>query len=216
MFDHKNIAVVYLRMFISILSGHLADINKKLSRVGETTLFQAAGVIVTVALNSEDGSYYLHFTTDLGSKSFKIGKVATINKSVLNQIEVWFHREHREAYSESLALIEASIKKVNIKPFILGIGWFKRLGFTKNIMKIKYGSQFLDQLLQTQVTVQRGITNRLAVFVDIYTGNIKGDVLNFIPVHAGIMRSYVASLNKDPVNQWLREVLLEHVDINLK
>lgn len=227
MFDYKNVAVIYLRMFLSILTANLAAINKHLGGLELTTipsshvypmlsLFSASGVTASVLLR--EGIYYLVVTAagDGANREFKLGKTATISKSVLNQLEVWFHKEYRADYNDSINVITESIKRVNIKPFITDIGWIKRLIFAQNVKDISYGTFQLDQLLQTRVTVQRGITNRLHVFVDIVTGNIKGALTNYIPVHAGIMRSYYANQATDPVNKWLREALLEHVDVNLK
>jgi hypothetical protein len=227
MFDYQNVAVIYLRMFLTILAGNLAEVNKRLNdlalvhRPGSViepsmVLFAANGVSATIVLL--DGAYHLVLmaSKDGTSKSFKLGKTATISKAVLNQLEVWFHKEYRAIYTDSITVITESIKKVNIKPFITEIGWLKRLTFGQNVKEIKYGAFHLDQLLSTRVTVQRGITNKLQVFVDIHTGGIKGELTNYIPVHAGIMRSYYANASNDPVNKWLREALLEHVDVNLK
>ncbi|QZA70514.1 hypothetical protein AH04_27 [Erwinia phage AH04] len=225
MFDYKNVAVIYLRMFLSILAANFTAANKRLEKlvlnqVGnaypQQLLFCANGVSATIMMR--ESIYYLivSIATGEGAKEFKLGKTATISKSILNQLEVWFHKEHRQMYNESIGIITASIKRVTIKPFISEIGWIKRLCFTQNVKNISYGSQHLDQLLPTRVTVQRGITNKLQVFVDIHTDNIKGELTKFIPVHAGIMRSYYANQATDPVNKWLREVLLEHVDVNLK
>lgn len=225
MFDYKNVAVIYLRMFLSILTANITAVNKRLENFGltpvmgsvsERTLFAAEGVTAVILLR--EGFYYLLLTVSgsLGSKEIKLGKTATISKSVLNQLEVWFHKEYRAQYNDSINIITDSIKRVNIKPFISEIGWLKRLTFAQNVKEITYGTFHLDQLLQTRVTVQRGITNKLQVFVDIHTANIKGALTDYIPVHAGIMRSYYANQATDPVNKWLREALLEHVDVNLK
>lgn len=225
MFDYKNVAVVYLRMFLSILAANITAVNKRLENfnlvpvLGQTpekTLFSADGVTASIMLR--EGLYYLVITIagEFNPKEIKLGKTATISKSILNQLEVWFHKEFRPSYNDSINIIIASIKRVNIKPFITDIGWLKRLTFKQNVEDISYGTFYLDQLLQTRVTVQRGLTNRLHVFVDIHTGNIKGSLTEYIPVHAGIMRSYYANQATDPVNKWLREALLEHVDVNLK
>jgi hypothetical protein len=225
MFDYKNVAVVYLRMFLSILSANITAVNKRLENFNlvpvlgqapEKTLFSADGVNASIMLR--EGLYYLVITIagEFNPKEIKLGKTATISKSILNQLEVWFHKEFRPSYNDSINIIIASIKRVNIKPFITDIGWLKRLTFKQNVEDISYGTFYLDQLLQTRVTVQRGLTNRLHVFVDIHTGNIKGSLTEYIPVHAGIMRSYYANQATDPVNKWLREALLEHVDVNLK
>lgn len=227
MFDYKNVAVIYLRMFLSILTANITAVNRRLENfnlipvLGDTTypqrtLFSADGVTAVIMLR--EGFYYLLLTIpgSLNSKEIKLGKTATINKSILNQLEVWFHKEYRSQYNDSINIITESIKRVNIKPFISEIGWLKRMTFTQNVKNITYGTFYLDQLLQTRVTVRRGITNKLQVFVDIHTGNIKGDLTDYIPVHAGIMRSYYANQGSDPVNKWLREALLEHVDVNLK
>lgn len=233
MFDYKNVAVIYLRMFLSILAANITAVNKRLENFGLTpvqnpkvgdsiypqrTLFSADGVCAVIMLR--EGIHYLIISlagsgpTD--SKEIKLGKTATISKSALNQLEVWFHKEYRSQYNDSINIITESIKRVNIKPFISEIGWLKRLTFGQNVKDITYGTFHLDQLLQTRVTVQRGLTNRLQVFVDIHTGNIKGALTDYIPVHAGIMRSYYANQATDPVNKWMREALLEHVDVNLK
>lgn len=225
MFDYKNVAVVYLRMFLSILSANITAVNKRLEKlVLEPTgvsypmksLFSADGVTASIMLR--EGLYYLVICIAgvVDHKEIKLGKTPTISKSILNQLEVWFHKEFRPSYNDSINIIIASIKRVNIKPFITDIGWLKRLTFKQNVEDISYGTFYLDQLLQTRVTVQRGLTNRLHVFVDIHTGNIKGSLTEYIPVHAGIMRSYYANQATDPVNKWLREALLEHVDVNLK
>lgn len=215
-------------MFLSILSINLTLVNKKLSgdlkdvtwadagNNGTITLFTGVGVGAFIV--KEMDFYYLHITTslELNGKMIKLGRTPTINKSIMNSLEVWFHKEYRGFYNESIGLITEGIKLINIKPFIQDIGWLKRLTFAQNVKKITYKNHHMDELLQTRVTVQRGITNRLQVFVDIHTDNIKGLLTTFIPVHAGIMRSYTANINNDPVNKWLQEVMLEHVDLNLK
>lgn len=228
MFEFKNVAVIYLRMFLSILSTNLTLVNKKLSgdlrdvtwlnaaNENSITLFIGTGVGAYIV--KEMDFYYLHITTslELSGKMIKLGRTPTISKSVMNSLEVWFHKEYRPSYFESINLITESIKLINIKPFIQDIGWLKRLTFAHNVKDITYKNRDMDTMLQTRVTVQRGLTNRLQVFVDIHTGNIKGALTTFIPVHAGIMRSYTANVNNDPVNKWLQEVMLEHVDLNLK
>lgn len=203
-------------MFISLLTNNLVAVNKHLSKGVSGNLFNAHGVLAV--LSFEEGVYYLTVTSELdgGPKVIKLGKTSTISKSVLNQLEVWFHKEYRQVYNESIQIITASIKNVNIKPFILDIGWVKRLCFSSNMKEIKYGSPHLDELISTFVTVQRSVTNRLQVFVDIHTGGIRGALTKFVPTHVGIMRTYRANMTSDPVNKWLREALLEHVDINLK
>lgn len=226
MFDYKNVAVIYLRMFLSILATNITAVNKRLERLALSpveansypmkSLFSADGITASIMLR--EGLYYLVISVvgEFHPKELKLGKTPTISKSILNQLEVWFHKEYRPSYNDSINVIIASIKRVNIKPFINDIGWLKRLTFKQNVKDISYGTFYLDQLLQTRVTVQRGITNKLNVFVDIHTANIKGSLTEYIPVHAGIMRSYYANQATDPVNKWLREALLEHVDVNLK
>lgn len=225
MFDYKNVAVIYLRMFLSILTANITAVNKRLGKLvvedinnsyPMKTLFSADGLSVVIVFR--EGQCYLVISTigDGSPKEIKLGKTATISKSVLNQLEVWFHKEYRPQYNEAINIITDSIKLVSIKPLISSIGWVKRLTFGQTVKDISYGSSSLDQLLQTRVTVQRGLTNRLHVFVDIHTANIRGSLTDYIPVHAGIMRSYYANQATDPVNKWLRETLLEHVDVNLK
>lgn len=226
MFDYKNVTIIYLRMFLNILTANITAVNKRLEKLvlnsvptnahSMNCLFGADGITVLIVLR--ENSYYLIISVIGGfsCKEIKLGRTPKITKSILNQLEVWFHKEYRLLYNDSMNIITESIKCVNIKPFINEISWVKRLTFGKNTKEISYGTYSLDKLLQTRVTVQHGISNKLHIFVDIHTGRIKGILAEYIPVHAGIMRSYHARKTTDPINKWLHEVLLEHVDVNLK
>lgn len=229
MFDYNSMTVIYLRMFLSLLAENITKVNKELAQATMTplydnnftfcVLFTAGGLRVTLALQGDIYSLYLVTGTSISDRKnrvIKLGKTPHINKSMLNQLEVWFHREHRATYAEAIGVITDSIKLVNIKPFVNDIGWFKRLRFTQNVYEVSYGNSAINALMHTQVVVQRSLFNRLQVVVDAHTCNVSGFFTKFIPVHAGIMRTYYANATDKSLNRWVRELLLEHVEVHLK
>jgi hypothetical protein len=224
MFDYNSMTVIYLRMFLSLLAENIARVNKELTNAimlpmsngayTQCLLFSAGALRVTLVLEGE--IYSLHLTTGTTERFIKLGKSPHISKSVLNQLEVWFHREHRGTYNEAIDIITQSVNLVNIKPFVNAIGWFKRLIFGQNVQEIHYGDSNISSLMKTRVVVQRGIFNRLQVFIETHTGDVSGLFTKLVPVHAGIMRTYHANTADTSLNRWIRGVLLEHVERHLK
>lgn len=217
MFNYNHIQAIFIGLFIRIVEGNLKKANELLAKAKfNGPVWEMPGLAIWLSL-SEDGKIYSLIIEALGTKQhFKLSKNPTINKRVLNEMKVWYHKYGRKYHDDAHNYIDSQIDKLDIRPVITKIPVLQRLLNTQQEHVLKYSSSLLNEIMPTRVVIRRNIFNKLTVFVDVSTATIKGPMSELFPVHFGVMRSYEASMAKDPVNYWLREALREHAEQNLR
>ena len=217
MFNYNHIQAIFIALFIKIVEGNLKKANELLVKSKfNSPVWEMPGLVVWLSL-SEDGKLYTLIIEALGTKQhFKLSKTPTINKRVLNEMKVWYHKYGRKYHDDASHYIESQIGAMDIRPIIMKIPFMQRLLNVQQEHVLKYTSSLLNEIMPTRVVIRRNIFNKLTVFVDVSTAAVKGPMSELFPVHFGVMRSYEASIAKDPVNHWLHETLREHVDQNLR
>lgn len=215
-----------LRMFITYLLKNLTQVNTLLSdafadpKKVRVVLFEISdvdcGVIVSVC-RAGSGKFHLVIQTRSMSKLFKLGSIKSpISKRLVNDIEVYFHREYREVYADAINHLISDIELADVKHKARNIPLVCRLFYKP--MEYNLNSLFgiTGEFLRTSITIRRSIFNKLMVCVVTQGPSPKGLMESVMPIHIGVSNKYLADGKSDPVNKWFRQVLLDHVELFYK
>lgn len=217
MFNYNHIQAIFIAMFIKIVEGNMKKANELLGKVRyNQPVWDMPGLVVYLSQN-EDTKQYSLIIEAMGTKQhFKLSKTPTINKRVLNEMKVWFHKYGRPYREDARRYINKQVDDLDIRSLILKTPFIHRLLGTQQEFTLKYTSNLLNEIMPTRVVIQRNIFNKLNVFVEVTTSGAKGPLSELFPVHFGVSRQYTAHVSKDPVNHWLRQVVFEHLNHNLR
>lgn len=222
MFNYNHRHAVALRMFVTILAANIAKVNELITKHFSepknvrVVLFGFAGVVVTVIRNSNK----LFLNIMVGEKvvhQFALNHIKQpVSKRLVNDIEVFFHREYREQHAGAISKLDDAIDLADVKHKARNIPLVCRLFYKPVEFDIEFNDRLLSEIFGAHVTIRRSIFNKLSVTVVTGTKVVSGLMREVFPVHVGVSRNYLADGSSDPVNQWFRQCLTDHVDTFFK
>lgn len=216
-----------LRMFITYLLKNLSQVNTLLGaefadpKKKRVVLFEMGdviegGILVTI-YRYEDGKFHLTIQHRFQAKHFKLGNIKSlISKRLVNDIEVYFHREYRVAYDRAINYLISDIELADVKHKARNIPLVCRLFYKPMEYRLNSLFDVTSEFLRTDITIRRSIFNKLLVCVITQGPTPKGLMESVMPIHIGVSNKYLADGKSDPVNKWLRQVLLDHVELFYK
>jgi len=213
MFNYQHFQAIFINLFIKTIELNLNKVNDILARSGYAeSLYSMMGVNIVMAIDDQDKNYYLVIQALGDEHRFKLSKQPRISKRVINELKVWFHKHGRDYHTDALAYIKGSIGEIDIRPTIRSYTlWERLLNQSKEII-VSHRSNLLSEFMTIRVVIHRNIFNRLVVNLDVSSQGPKGKLSSCFPIHFGIFQQYNANSEKEPVNQWIREIVTEHVE----
>lgn len=213
MFNYNHIQAIFINLFIRTIEVNLNKVNDLLARSGYAeSVYAMLGVNIVMAMDEQDKNYYLVFNAFGGEHRFKLSKQPRISKRVINELKVWFHKHARDYHADALSFIKGSINEIDIRPTIKSYSiWERLLNQSKEII-VEHRSKLLSDVMTIRIVIHRNLFNKLVVNLDVSSQGPKGRLSSCFPIHFGIFQQYNANVEKDPVNQWIRDIVNEHVE----
>lgn len=231
MLSFYNIQAVIVRMLLSFIAANTASINSKLepilgSLASSAVLWDRFGVIIHIN-RKENGKWVLTLRTDLTDKGgqqifeIQLGSDANaFNKRVLNALNVWAHANFREAADRFYDVALNGINQLDIRSYITDIGLIDRVLNKPHHHELSLGNSTVDLLIDSEITITRSLFNRLVVTVSVSSNLVSGKnallLEKQMAVATGVLRQFVANIQQEPVNDYVRQAFTDHIEFNLK
>lgn len=229
-FSVMNIRAVVVRVLLTFIATNAAVINSRYSALLSTTekhlitVWDRMGVIMLLT-KDEKGHWHLSVSTGTGTAPFfeiKIGSINNVfNRRTLNALEVWYHsnlRSYKVGFDNAAA---NAVKQIDIRGHILTINFLDRLMNRSKEVDIKLPSP-LNEMISIHLDIKRSVFNKLMVSVSVSSPSItssgKGDSVleSLFPIHFGNLRQFNANVMQEPVNLYVQQAIMDHIEHNLK
>lgn len=235
MLNIVDLRAVIIRMLLTFITENTATVNAKIQNVinnmqplgGSPVLWNRHGVFIILNKNDK-GQVFMEIyigESNVPSFSIKLGsEVNAINARVLNALGVWYHSQVRERKNHFDNVVENGIKQIDITPCLKDFSILDRLLGKEKEISLSTGNKISDELIETQVSLRRSITNNLSVVVSVSTKGlgrgrgeyVTGALETLFPVHHGVLKQFSARMGTDPVNEYIRQAIQDHLEHNLK
>lgn len=226
-----NLRAVVVRVLLSFIALNADVINARYKTILEVTernlitIWDNLGVIMLLT-KDDKGHWHLSVSTGSGGSPFfeiKLGSTTNLfNRRTLNALEVWYHSNLREAKSRFDNAAINAVKQIDIRPYILNIGFMDRLMGRSKEVDIKLPAP-LSELISIHLDIKRSIFNKLIVSVSANSPNLtpaknqeESFLANLFPIHFGNLRQFNANIQQEPVNAYVQQAILDHIEHNLK
>lgn len=231
MLTFNELTAIAFRIFINFLAGNQKAINTRLTSILEKgfseyegedavrlgTLFSTGNFRVGVMIVGKTA--YLEVDRQTGTfehtvQCIKLGKTGfdPINKRVINELNVIFHREYRDQSSMALDSIRKAIRRASVNAFLGSFRLIDRLIGRQKLTTLKTDSD-VDQIVEVSVRAVKAITGKTMVKVFVSTEiNDKGWITEGLtPVHFGAIREFTVYGNTDSVDDLIFTAVEDHL-----
>lgn len=224
-FDFAAIfSAVNIRIAMAKILSNIDAVNKdladRLSSATVATIIRQGNIVVSGFVTN--GNRYLvisegAFKDNVRLQTIKLGNTAKlINKRVINDLQVWQHREYHGLLEKFDDMLDRKISDINIRGDLDRIGFNDRLFC--NTVVIKPISELFDlaRLVDLEVLASRTIFNKATVTISVTPARPEGDFTSasimetISPIHDGIMRQATTHYKREPVNQYVQEVVRQY------
>lgn len=224
-FDFAAIfSAVNIRIAMAKILSNIDAVNKdladRLSSLTVATIIRQGNIVVSGFV--ADGNRYLvisegAFKDNVRLQTIKLGNTAKlINKRVINDLQVWQHREYHGLLEKFDDMLDRKISDINIRGDLDRIGFSDRLFC--NTVVIKPINELFDlaRLVDLEVLASRTIFNKATVTISVTPARPEGDFTStsimetISPIHDGIMRQATTHYKHEPVNQYVQEVVRQY------
>lgn len=237
MLSTNEIAALAIRVLVNFLTGNLEVINSRLGSalakfkeenevsgdpITVGTLFSFLGLRAIVVIRGKVSYIDIHVPGKDGLTTvypIKLGKAGfdPINKRVLNEIAVMFHRDYKDMLPVALEVVRSMSRGWHNPTPLLGSFTFidRLIGRQKRtVLKTKCN---VDDVLVVEVSATKTIFGKSLIKVGVSTElNDQGWIIEgLVPVHFGALREFVSHSSKDPVWTWVQSVVEDHVSSHL-
>ena len=226
-----NIRAVVVRVLLTFIAANATTINARYSDIlprterNVITVWDHMGVIILLTKDPK-GHWMLSVSIGNGGAPFfetKVGSITNVfNRRTLNLLEVWYHANLREYKSRFDAVAINAVKQIDIRPYIMEIGFTDRLLGRSNEVDIRLPTG-LNELINVHLDIKRSVFNKLIVAVSVdsaaFTGKLEKDagvVESLFPIHFGNLRQFNANVENEPVNKYVQQTIIDHIEQNLK
>lgn len=216
-FNYNHVQAIFISLFIKLVENNLTKVNAVLGKhaYDGSVIFKCLGVVIRLSQPEGSNLFWLVIEA-LGDKHrFKLQKTPAINKRVVNELKVWFHKHGHSYRVKALEYIADKIDEINIHDHVRNVSVLDRFLGTQKEHQIKYPNNLLNEIMPTVVTVQRSIFNRVSIFTTVTTNGFSGCLSSILPVHLGVMRAYDTKVG-GVINHHVRDAVAEHLSKNLQ
>lgn len=219
MFTATHATALIIRLIISYIAANVDKVNELLGQVEvgtSLTLFQRGNLVITCSRAGGKGVLQFEWGGDQFHEIKLNSPKKSISKRVLNDLEVWYHRELRAL--EQDARRNAALAIENIQPS----KQFKYFGFVDKLLgaartvDLKTTNASFDRLVETKAIIVPSLFGKSSVTISstIDIGNTASPLLRVLPVHFGSTQEfYVNKAEQQHVDHYAQEVVAEVVDL---
>ncbi|QGH71868.1 hypothetical protein N1M2_5 [Klebsiella phage N1M2] len=229
-FSVMNIRAVVVRVLLTFIGMNAAVINSRYSAILASTekqlitIWDRMGVIMLLT-KDEKGHWHLSVSTGTGNSPFfeiKVGSTNNVfNRRTLNALEVWYHSNLRTYKVTFDNAATNAVKQLDIRGYITDIGFMDRLFNRSKEVDIKLPTP-LNEMISIHLDIKRSIFNKLMVSVSVSSPAITSDgkcgsaLETLFPIHFGNLRQFNANIEQEPVNAYVQQAIMDHIEHNLK
>lgn len=210
MINKFSMQILFISNFIKIILGDTKKVNDRLecyNLQGQVIYSdELEEVVFKVVLGDKGYDLFIN-----GERILSFGNKVVFNKRTINELQVWFHKKCRQDYNTTVASINQLIGKMEITSLFDKFTFTERLLGGSKEFNVTTGSVYLDSVINVHVSLKRTVFNKFKAVITTSTEKPCGLLGKLYPTHCGVIRQFGGSINSDPVNQWFREVLHDHI-----
>jgi hypothetical protein len=215
MLNHSSMQAIFIRAFIDFIMLNTKKVNEELdgrALVNQPIFHDLVGNVL-IEIRERQGKLALLVNKE---QVLVFTGRAAFNKRTINELNVWFHREHRSNHNTALNSIKALIDKMSIRDKFNEFTFFEKLIFTSKEFNVSTGSVYLDEEVNARIFIQLSLLGNFKLIVETTGERPEGVVGRLFPAHCGLFQEFTGRLKTDPVDSWFKEVLRTHVEQHLK
>ncbi|QBZ70828.1 hypothetical protein pETSU_247 [Edwardsiella phage pEt-SU] len=217
MFTATHATALVIRLILTYIAANVKIVNELLSQVevGQSlTLFQRGKLIITMSRAGGKGVLQFEF----GDREFheiKLNSAKTpISKRVLNDLEVWYHREFRPLEIEARECAEIALGQIHLERELRKFTFMDKLLGRGRTVDLNTGFAMFDRLIENKATIQPNLFGKTKVLIqsEVSLGNHAAPLRRILPVQFGASQEFTVS-NGDPVDAYARSVIKSVLDL---
>lgn len=217
MFTATHATALVIRLILTYIAANVKTVNELLSQVevGQSlTLFQRGKLVITMSRAGGKGVLQFEF----GDREFHEVKLnsakAPISKRVLNDLEVWYHRDLRVLEVEARECAEIAMEQIRLERELKKFTFMDKLLGRGRTVELSTGFAMFDKLVENKATIQPSLFGKTKVLVqsEVSLGNHASPLRRILPVMFGSSQEFVVS-NGEPVDAYARSVIKSVFDL---
>lgn len=231
----NEITALAIRVLINFLVSNQKEINLRLTELLEKahaenkdgddfrvgTLFKLWGVHVYVIVRGKTSYIEIHYPTDINMFTvvpIKLGKSGfdPINKRVINELNVLFHRDYKDQLVLGQDTIRKVIRNTDGSAFLNTFRLMDRLIGRKKIHVLKTNT-VIDKMVEVSLSAVKAVTGKTMVKVFVSTELKDEDwiISGLTAVHFGAIREFTLYGNTQQVNSLVYAAVQDHISNHL-
>lgn len=219
MFTATHATALIIRLIISYIAANVDKVNELLAQVEvgtSLTLFQRGNLVITCSRAGGKGVLQFEWGGDQFHEIKLNSPKKAISKRVLNDLEVWYHRELRPLEQDARRCAILAIDNIQLVNQFKYFGFMDKLLGAARTVELKTSNASFDRLVETKATIKPSLFGKATVILtsSIDIGNTASPLLRVLPVHFGATQEfYVSKGEMRCVDGYARYVVQEVVDL---
>lgn len=217
MFTATHATALVIRLILTYIAANVKTVNELLSQVevGQSlTLFQRGKLVITMSRAGGKGVLQFEF----GHGEFHEVKLnsakAPISKRVLNDLEVWYHRELRAQEVEAREFAAIALGQIRLERELKKFSFMDKLLGRGRTVELSTGFTMFDRLIDAKATIQPSLFGKTKVLVqsEVLMGNHAAPLRRILPVQLGSSQEFTVAKG-DPADAYARSVIKSVFDL---
>lgn len=217
MFTATHATALVIRLILTYIAANVKTVNELLSQVevGQSlTLFQRGKLIITMSRAGGKGVLQFEF----GDREFHEIKLnsakAPISKRVLNDLEVWYHREFRALEVEAREYANVALGHIHLERELQKFTFMDKLLGRGRTVNLGTGFAMFDRLIENKATIQPSLFGKTKVLIqsEVGLGNHAAPLRRILPVQFGASQEFTVAKG-DPADAYARSVIKSVLDL---
>lgn len=219
MFTATHATALIIRLIISYIAANVDKVNELLAQVEvgtSLTLFQRGNLVITCSRAGGKGVLQFEWGGDQFHEIKLNSPKKAISKRVLNDLEVWYHREWRTV--ESMAQMHAvdDISGLNLGEELNKFSLVERLTGAARTVRLKTFNASFDRLIETKAIIVPSLFGKYKVVIEtnIDLGNNDAPLRRILPVMLGATNEfYLSKTERQDADMFVGQVVQDTVDL---
>ena len=219
MFTATHATALIIRLIISYIAANVDKVNELLGQVEvgtSLTLFQRGNLVITCSRAGGKGVLQFEWGGDQFHEIKLNSPKKSISKRVLNDLEVWYHREMRALELDARNNAALAIENIQLAKQFKYFGFMDKLLGNVRTVELKTTNTSFDRLIETKAVIKASLFGKAAVTLTCSAdiGNTASPLLRVLPVHFGTTQEFYVSKSEEKyVDGYAQLVVQEVVDL---